>query len=134
IGYQLFHTLQGFAEAGKRVRVLFQEVENFGAVADARVQLRIASSGVGAQLDEILRIVIERQGFAYFLDGGNLLRRGNTGGQPAKRIADIDGGIVSGGAEFAGENEVAVQNAAHGVADGLVEIVTFYQDRKEPGN
>ena len=63
-----------------------------------------------------------------------LLRSGELGLQAAHGIEHLYGGIVPGGAEFARERDVAVEDGAHGVADGLVEIVAFHEDGEESGD
>src|ERR1035441_8461181 len=114
--------------------VLAQEVEQLGAQTDAGVELRIGARHVGAELDQILGIVVGGEGGANFARGLLLRRRGDGVGQTADGVQDIDGRIVALRAELAGKDEVAVEDGADGIADGLVEIVAFHQDGEETGD
>ena len=49
-------------------------------------------------------------------------------------MQDVDGRVVALRRQLARQNDVAVQNGAHRVADGLVEIVALHQHREEAGN
>jgi hypothetical protein len=46
----------------------------------------------------------------------------------------VDRGVMAGGGQAARENDVAVEDGAHGVADRFVEIVAFHQDGEESGD
>ena len=66
---------------------------------------------------------------------GLLLRRARRcAEQPADRVQDIDGRIVALARQLPRKDEVAVENGADGVADGLVEIVAFHQHGEEAGD
>ena len=56
---------------------------------------------------------------------------GEFGLQTADGIENLNRGIVPGGAEFAAKHDVAVENGADGVANGLVEIVALDEDSEE---
>ena len=57
-----------------RFRVLPQEVDDLRTHPDALVELRIRALNVRAQLDQVGRLLIERQRFADSLRGLNLFR------------------------------------------------------------
>ncbi len=61
-------------------------------------------------------------------------RRTQARRQPADRLQDIDGRIMPRRAQLARQNDVAVQNGAHRVADGFVEIVAFHQHGEKSGD
>ena len=63
-----------------------------------------------------------------------LLRRAQARRQPADRLQNVDGRIMPRRAQFARQNDVAVQNSAHRVANRLVEIVPFHQHREKSGD
>ena len=55
----------------------------------------------------------------------------NVRHHPAEAIQDVDRRILSLRSEFARQDDVAVQDRARGVRDGIGEIISFYQDRVE---
>ena len=54
--------------------------------------------------------------------------------QPAHGVQNVDWRVVALRRKLPRENDVAVQDGAHGVADGLVEIVAFHQHGEEAGD
>src|SRR5205809_6973993 len=49
-------------------------------------------------------------------------------------MEDVDGWIVSGGAQRPRKDNVAIQHGAYGVADRFVEVVALHQHREESGD
>src|ERR1700689_1129214 len=131
LGNQFIQALQRLRETGERVRVLFEEIQDFGTGAYAGIQFRIASGRVSAQLDKVLRIVVKSQRLPNFLNGRNLLRRGHARSQAAQGMPDIEGWIMAGRSQLARQNKVTVQDAANRIANRLVKIVSLHQDGKE---
>src|SRR5215469_14204177 len=66
--------------------------------------------------------------------GGLLARGGDGRGQPADRVQDINSRIVTLVTQAAGQDKVAVEDAADSVADRFVEVVSFHQDGEKAGD
>src|ERR1035437_8131523 len=101
---------------------------------DTCVELRIGARDVGAELDQVLGIAVGGERAANFARGLLLRGGGDSVGETAYGVKDIDGRVVALGAELAGKEEVAVEDAADGIAHGLVEIVAYHQDGEETGD
>ena len=114
--------------------ILAEEIEQLGAQTDAGVELRIGARDVGAELDQVLGVAVGGERAANLARGLFLRGGGDGAGETADGVEDVDGRVVALGAELAREDDVAVEDAAHGVADGLVEIVAFHQDGEETGD
>ena len=78
-------------------------------------------------MDQVFGLMVGGQNLAQFGGGFTLFRRGDFAGQTADRIQDVNGRVMSHGAELAGQNNVAVQDGTRGVADGFVKVVAFHQ-------
>ncbi len=63
-----------------------------------------------------------------------MLRAGDVGHQAAQALQHVDGRIVAAGGQFPRQPGVTVQQAADGVADGLVGIVGLDQHGEEGGD
>ena len=117
-----------------RVRGLLEEIEKLRAHTKTLIELRIRALHVGAELDQIRGLLVERQSLANLLRGRGFFRSGDFVRQAADGTQYVDGRIMPGRGQIAGKNQVAVQDAARGVANGFVEIVAFHQDREKSGN
>ena len=82
-------------------------------------------------MDQIFGVAIGSQGPPDLGCRQFLARRGDGRGEPADGMQNIDGRVVTLGAELPGEDEVAVEDAAYRVADRLVEIVALHQHGEE---
>src|SRR5258706_9442466 len=113
---------------------LLQKVEGRGGPADGGIQLRIGAGYVGTKLNQILRVVIDRERFADLLNVGKLSGTGDLRRQTADGIEDVDGGIVTRGAELPRQDDMTIQDASDAIANRLIKIVAFHKHCEEPGN
>jgi len=114
--------------------VLPQKVEDLWPHANTRVEPRVRAGDVGAQLDQIFSIMIGRERLTQSRCARLLLGGSDRAGEPADGVQNVDGRIVILGRELSRKDDVAVENGAHRVADGLVEIVALHQHGKEAGD
>ena len=128
------HLPDGFADYRSIRRALAEKTRDFVSGTDYRIQFRIGSGYVGSQINQVFGLAVERQRIANLAGVIGLLRSGETRLEPAYGIEHLDCRIVSGGPEIAGQRDMPIEDRAHGIADGFVEIVAFDQDGKECGN
>jgi len=69
-----------------------------------------------------------------FLGGGEVFGRDDVGHRPADALVDVYGRIESARGESAGEDDMAVEDGADGVGEGLVGVVAFHEDGVKAGD
>ena len=119
---------------GKLRGVLAKEIDDLGSGLDAGVEARVGSRHVSTELNQVFGLAIGRQRLSDFAHVFLLLLCGDLRLKAADRIEHLNCGIVAGSAELPGKDYVAVENGAHGVANGFVKIVALYQNGKEAGD
>ena len=86
---------------------------------------------VGAQLDQVARLVVLGQHLAHPASGVDLLLRRHRGHHPGNAALHVDGGKVAALGQLAREHDVAVQDAARGVRNRVLWVVAFTEHRIE---
>ncbi len=105
------------------MRALAEEIHDIGSGFDGRIEAWVRAGNVGAKVDQIFRLAVQRESLANPAGMFGFFARGEFGLQPADGIQHLDGGVVTRGAQFAGKGNMTVQNGADGVTDWLIEVV-----------
>jgi hypothetical protein len=85
-------------------------------------------------VDEVLVFAVEGEGFAGAAGQFLLIGVEEVAGEAADALEHVDGGVMVLGGEFAGQDDVAVEDGADGVGDGVVHVVGFDEDGEEAGD
>ncbi len=98
------------------------------------IHLRTAAAGIRADADEILGLGMHGQDFPQFVS--RLLMAGvrHFAADTADAAGDADGRIVAALGQTTLQNDVAIEQAARGVGDRLVEIVAVHQHGEDAGD
>lgn len=94
----------------------------------------VAACGIRADVDEVLIAAVKGHCLACFASEFNLFTRAKIAGQTAHAVQHVYGGIMVLRGKVAGEDDVAVENGAHGVGDGVVHVVLLNECGVEAGD
>ena len=105
-----------------------------GCSAHGGVELGVVAGHVGAQLDQVARLVVARQQLARAPRRGHVLAAGHAAHHARDRALDVDGREVPGLGQLARQHDVAVEDAARRVGDRVLRVVAFAEHGVEGGD
>ncbi len=124
----------GLLDRARLVERLGEEGRDGALVCDRRVDAGIGTGVVGADVDEVVRPASGRE---HGAEGGRLctaLRTRDLAGHAGHGPEDVDRGVVAGEGERAIQHDVAVEDGADRVGDGLVVIVAVDEHGVDAGD
>jgi hypothetical protein len=98
------------------------------------VYLRIVSLLIDSRVDQVLRVLVGRHQASHLSGGFTMDRIADFALEAADAAEDIDRRVVVASSELTTQYEVSVEDSAHRVRDGFVEVVSFDEDGEESGD
>ncbi len=98
------------------------------------VEFAVVAGRVGAELDQVARLVELGQQRARTARRLQMLAAGHVGHHARHRFLDVDGRVVAGLGQLARQHDVAVEDAARRVGDRVLLVVAFGQHGVERGD
>src|SRR5271165_2233161 len=126
--------LQGVFQESWLLRTLNQISAQRWHQSDGTVQLRIRILLVGANADQFFRRLVKSEQAADLAGFAGMLARGDGRHDAADAVQDRDWGIVILRREAAIEHNVAIEQGARGIHQGVVLVVAFHQNGIEAGD
>ena len=92
----------------------------------------IAASLVSTDINQVLRLTINGQGFFETTSQGLVLRGGDISHDPAGTGQNVYRRIYIQGCQTARQHNMPIQDTAHGIRDRFVKIISFDKYRIKP--
>jgi len=121
-------TFAGIIQRGRLFRSLLQKAVYGIDLFDCAVDSRIGTSFISANIDQILRVPVNRQKIANAVCR---LRHGlvdELGHQSADAAQNIDTGILTTAGKLSIENDMPIQYRSNRIRDRVAHVITLHQD------
>ena len=130
---QMNHLLDTLVEFEMFVYILSQKLIDPIDVVDREVDLFAVSPLVSAYVDQVLGFPVCDHDLLDPISSLHVLRGDDFAHDSADASEWINGWIMTQSCQSSGKDDMTVQYGPDGIGNGFIEIISFHEDRVEPG-